>query len=155
MERKCLLGSDVVPVEVDRMIIAVAETYDIELMVPQDMSYEFTATTEDRTKSTSLWLGSGMKMSAPILPPLEYFKRMRMMNSMMNMGGTIDNMGMSMHDQIMDMNTVMLPEMNLNTSKKGKSDTSDLLGMDMSSTTLSNIVTLKYTMLKAKNICSV
>jgi CopA family copper-resistance protein len=143
-------GSDVVPVEVDRMLIAVAETYDIEVTVTEDMSYEFRATTEDRTKSTSLWLGSGMKMSAPVLQPLEYFKGMKMMNSMMKMDGTMDNMGMSMHDQIMDMNTVMYPEMNLNTSKKGKLDTSDMPGMDMSSTAPSNIVTLKYTMLKAK-----
>jgi FtsP/CotA-like multicopper oxidase with cupredoxin domain len=49
-------GNDVEPVEVDRLIIAVSETYDIVVTIPEnDMSYEFLATAEDRTKSTSLW----------------------------------------------------------------------------------------------------
>lgn len=53
-------GEDVVPVEVDRLIIAVAETYDVIVTIPDDgHSYEFLATPEDRTKSASLWLGSG------------------------------------------------------------------------------------------------
>lgn len=142
-------GADVVPVDVDRMIIGVAETYDIDVTVPEDMSYEFKATTEDRTKSTSLWLGSGMKMPAPVLAPLNYFKGMEMMNSMIKMNGTMDNKGMNMHDQIMDMNAVMYPELNLNNSKKRTPDTPDMPGMDMSSTAPSKIVTLKYTMLKS------
>src|SRR6185312_3017965 len=63
-------GSDVSPVSVDRMIIGVAETYDVILTVPADMKYEFRATAEDRTGFSSLWLGAGMKMSAPTLPRL-------------------------------------------------------------------------------------
>jgi FtsP/CotA-like multicopper oxidase with cupredoxin domain len=141
-------GADVVPVEVDRMIIAVAETYDIEVTVPGDMSYEFKATTEDRTKATSLWLGSGMKMPAPVLPPLNYFKGMEIMNSMMKMDGTMDNMGMQMHDQIMDMNSVMYSELNQSDSARKKSEDS-MPGMDMSSIGSKKNITLKYTMLKA------
>ena len=49
-------GNDVVPVEVDRLIIAPAETYDIVVMIPDDMSYELRATAEDRTGYSSLWL---------------------------------------------------------------------------------------------------
>ncbi len=57
-------GKDVEPVEVDRLLIAVAETYDIIITLPADRNYEFLATPEDRTKSVSLWLGNGMKVPA-------------------------------------------------------------------------------------------
>jgi CopA family copper-resistance protein len=103
-------GQDVEPVEVDRLIIAVAETYDILVTIPDDHSYEFLATPEDRTKSTSLWLGSGTKVIAPHLPRLRYFAGMKMMNGMMKMNGNLTGMGMKMTSQVMDMNTVMYPE---------------------------------------------
>ncbi len=108
-------GSDVVPVSVDRMIVGIAETYDVIVTIPDNKSYEFRATSEDRTHHTSLWLGSGEKVSAPTLPTLEYFEGMKMMNGMMNMDGTMNNMGMQMSLQQMDMNTVMYPE-NLDTT---------------------------------------
>ena len=103
-------GNDVEPVEVDRLIIAVSETYDVIVTIPENMSYEFLATPEDRTKSASLWLGSGMKMPATPLPKLKYFEGMKMMNGMMKMNGDMDDMGMQMSNQTMDMNTVMYPE---------------------------------------------
>jgi len=37
-------GNDVEPVEVDRLIIALAETYDVIVTIPEDMQYEFLAT---------------------------------------------------------------------------------------------------------------
>jgi FtsP/CotA-like multicopper oxidase with cupredoxin domain len=44
-------GNDVEPVEVDRLIIAVSETYDIIVTIPENgVAYEFLATTEDRTQ---------------------------------------------------------------------------------------------------------
>ncbi|MDQ6763114.1 MAG: multicopper oxidase family protein, partial [Bacteroidota bacterium] len=104
-------GNDVEPVEVDRLIIAVSETYDVIVTVPDNMSYEFLVTPEDRTKSASLWLGSGMKMPAKKLPRLKYFAGMKMMNDMMDMQGNMIEMeGMEMSNQVMDMNTVMYPE---------------------------------------------
>jgi FtsP/CotA-like multicopper oxidase with cupredoxin domain len=140
---------DVAPVEVDRMIIAVAETYDVIVSIPEDMSYEFKATTEDRTKSTSLWLGSGMKMSAPILPHLNYFEGMKMMNSMMKMNGTMDDMGMKMQNQIMDMNAVMYPELNPGTSTQKQPDTTTMVGMDMSSPATQKLITMNYSRLRS------
>ncbi|MBS7566869.1 multicopper oxidase domain-containing protein [Mucilaginibacter sp. Bleaf8] len=119
-------GEDVQPVSADRMIIAVAETYDVVVTIPRDGSFEFVATAEDRTKYTSVWLGSGQRHAATKLPRLKYFEGMKMMNDMMDMQGNMKEMeGMEMHDQIMDMNTVMYPEINY------------------------SITTLKYTMLKA------
>lgn len=103
-------GKDVEPVEVDRMIVGVSETYDVEVTIPADGSYEFMATSEDRTRSTSLWLGRGDQHAAQPLPRLKYFEGMNMMNDMMNTDGTMNDMGMNMSLQQMDMNTVMYPE---------------------------------------------
>ena len=103
-------GNDVTPVEVDRLIIAPAETYDVLVTIPGNMSYEFRATSEDRTGASSLWLGSGMKMPAPRLPRLKYFEGMKMMNAMMRVNGTMKSMDMNMSLQKMDMNMVMYPE---------------------------------------------
>ena len=104
-------GNDVEPIEVDRLIIAVSETYDVVVTIPENKSYEFLVTPEDRTKSASLWLGSGEKVAAAKLPTLKYFAGMKMMNSMMDMNGNmIEMQGMAMSNQVMDMNTVMYPE---------------------------------------------
>ena len=149
-------GNDVEPVEVDRLIIAVSETYDVIVTVPMDMSYEFLVTAEDRTKSASLWLGSGMKMPAKKLPKLKYFQGMKMMNDMMDMNGNMMPMGMKMSNQTMDMNTVMYPEItgeenpkneNQDNGKKGH-DMHTMQGMNMDAEQ-GEIVTLNYGMLKA------
>ena len=103
-------GNDVEPVEVDRLIVGISETYDVEVVIPQNKSYEFRATSEDRTGYSSFWLGSGEKIKAPTLPRLELFEGMKMMNSMMKMSGDMKPMNMTMSNQQMDMNSVMYPE---------------------------------------------
>jgi len=104
-------GNDVEPVEVDRLIIAVSETYDIVLTIPEEgIAYEFLATTEDRTQSASYFVGDGLKKPIAPLPRLDYFKGMKMMNDMMKMNGDLDDMGMHMSLNQMDMNAVMYPE---------------------------------------------
>lgn len=127
-------GNDVVPVEVDRLIIGVAETYDVVVTIPGNMSYEFRSTPEDRTGHTSLWLGSGMKMPAPTLPKLKYFEGMKMMNGMMKMNGDMKPMpGMKMSLQKMDMNSVMYPEIagsDTNKSSHGNHDMDGMKAMD-------------------------
>ena len=144
-------GADVEPVKVDRMIIAVAETYDVIVTIPSDGSFEFLATSEDRTKSTSLWLGNGTTHAATPLPRLKYFEGMGMMNGMMKMNGDLDDMGMNMSLQQMDMNIVMYPEITGEAQKKKTS----MPGMQMNgedqynSNKLSDIVTLNYAMLRS------
>jgi CopA family copper-resistance protein len=130
-------GNDVVPVEVNRLIIGVAETYDVVVTIPKDGSYEFLATPEDRTKSASLWLGKGPRMSAPHLPKLKYFAGMQMMNGMMGMDGNMKAMeGMEMSNQQMDMNTVMYPEISGDENPKvdAKPMAEGMGSMDMGST---------------------
>ena len=150
-------GNDVEPVEVDRLIIAVSETYDVVVTIPENKSYEFLITPEDRTKSASLWLGKGEKVPATKLPKLKYFAGMKMMNEMMDMKGNMIEMeGMKMQNQIMDMNTVMYPEITgpENEQDTQKSDSMPALrgaeameGMNMAADN-SDIVTLNYNMLR-------
>ncbi len=139
-------GIDVEPVEVDRFIMGVAETYDIIVNIPADSTaYELVATSEDRVRSTSLWLGKGIKQLAQPLAPLKYFAGMDMMNDMMKMNGDLDDMGMNMSLQQMDMNVVMYPEI---TGAKA-SEHADHGDVRYNSNALSNIVTLNYAMLRS------
>lgn len=125
-------GNDVEAVEVDRLIIGVAETYDVIVIIPDNMSYEFRSTPEDRSGYTSLWLGSGMKMPAPTLPKLKYFEGMKMMNDMMKMNGDMKPMpGMQMSLQTMDMNSVMYPEITGGEGKKSSNGMHDMHRMNM------------------------
>ncbi|MBD1432946.1 multicopper oxidase domain-containing protein [Sphingobacterium sp. DN00404] len=104
-------GNDVEPVEVDRLIIGVSETYDIIVDIPDaHTAYELMATAEDRSGSASIYIGEGIRQLVSPLPRLRYFEGMKMMNDMMKMNGDMDDMGMDMGLQKMDMNAVMYPE---------------------------------------------
>tara|TARA_R110002049_G_scaffold309168_1_gene517841 strand:+ start:8909 stop:11191 length:2283 start_codon:yes stop_codon:yes gene_type:complete len=160
-------GNDVEPVEVDRLIIGVSETYDVVVTIPEEnTAYEFLVTAEDRTKSASIYLGNGKIESMPKMPKLKYFEGMKMMNDMMNMDGSMDDMGMEMSLQQMDMNIVMypeitgMPEMKMDKMKKVKKSMDENMKMDdmkMDNIDHSNhsmsekkdLVTLNYAMLKA------
>ena len=144
-------GNDVEPVEVDRLIIGVSETYDIIVTIPKkNVSYELLVTPEDRTKSTSIYIGEGSKQVHPPLPKLKYFDGMKMMNDMMKMNGDMKDMGMNMSLQKMDMNTVMYPEIT-GTKEMAKSEMQMDGAMDHSGHDMGNaeIVTLNYDMLKS------
>lgn len=145
-------GNDVEPVEVDRLIIGVSETYDVIVTINDpNTSYEFLVTPEDRTKSASLFIGSGSRQLMTPLPRLKYFEGMKMMNGMMKMDGTLDDMGMNMSLQQMDMNSVMYPEVSGDAEDMDKHDGLNMDQMDHSShgTPSPNIVTLNYAMLKS------
>lgn len=166
-------GNDVEPVEVDRLLIAVSETYDVIVTIPaENTSYEFLATPEDRTKSASVYIGNGIKQLISPLPKLKYFEGMQMMNDMMKMNGDLDDMGMQMSLNQMDMNAVMYPEitgpqekgskkmtMDMNKgetneetpSKDKPSENHDMHNMEnkYNPNALADIVTLNYAMLKS------
>ena len=145
-------GNDVEPVEVDRLIIGVSETYDVVVAIPnENTAYEFLATPEDRTKSASIYLGNGIIQLKSRMPKLKYFEGMKMMNDMMNMDGSMDDMGMDMSLQKMDMNTVMYPEISGHPDKKmDKRQMDEKMDHSKHSTnTDQDLVTLNYGMLKA------
>ncbi|UGS24701.1 multicopper oxidase domain-containing protein [Flavobacterium channae] len=147
-------GNDVAPVEVDRLLIAVSETYDVVVTIPADnTSYEFLVTPEDRTKSASLYLGNGIKQLISPMPKLKYFEGMKMMNDMMKMNGEMNDMGMSMSLNQMDMNVVMYPEITGAVKDKSKEAMPKSEMNDQHSnhqaTSKTSITTLNYAMLKA------
>ncbi|MBA0883916.1 multicopper oxidase family protein [Flavobacterium undicola] len=146
-------GNDVIPVEVDRLLIAVSETYDVVVSIPENgKSYEFIATTEDRTNSASYFIGNGIKESIGALPRLKYFEGMKMMNDMMKMNGDLDDMGMNMSLNKMDMNMVMYPEITGETArqkKKTQAEESDDNPNHHNANTLEKSVTLNYAMLQS------
>ncbi|PAM94117.1 copper oxidase [Flavobacterium sp. IR1] len=152
-------GNDVEPVEVDRLIIAVSETYDVVVTIPKDdKSFAFLATAEDRTGSASLFLGKGTKQHVVPLPKLKYFEGMKMMNDMMKMNGEMDDMGMQMSLNKMDMNAVMYPEISGEDESMKREDHSqhsmeDMKMEDMKmsgdTTQTAEITTLNYGMLKS------
>jgi FtsP/CotA-like multicopper oxidase with cupredoxin domain len=158
-------GNDVQPIEVDRLIIGIAEIYDVVVAIPANGSFEFRVTPEDRTKAASLWLGNGKKIPARKFSRLKYFEGMKMMNDMMKTNGDMNDMGMNMSLQKMDMNTVMYPEivgesdgsdtMQISTSNGNSIDhkhvtpeAADTIMHEMDLST-SDIVTLNYSMLRS------
>ncbi len=160
-------GNDLEPVEVDRLIVAVSETYDVIVTIPTDnKAFAFLATSEDRIRSTALFLGDGVQQAIKPLPRLKYFEGMAMMNGMMKMNGDLDDMGMNMSLNQMDMNLVMYPEITGSplTPKGGKTAKHDMGNMkkdehkmeDMktggdqyNSNALSDITTWNYAMMKS------
>ena len=83
-------GTNVKPISVNKLEIAIAETYDVLISIPQNGIAELRATSWDVMGYSSAYFGNGAIMNAPDIPKLNYFKMMREMNSMnmsdMNMG---------------------------------------------------------------------
>jgi FtsP/CotA-like multicopper oxidase with cupredoxin domain len=140
-------GAEVEPVQVDRLIVGVSESYDVLVTIPEDgTAYEFLATSEDRIGSASFWLGDGIQKSVPDLERLKYFEGMKMMNEMMNLDGTMDDMVMDMSLQQMDMNVVMYPE--ITGSEKSKREEKEHEHHSGNDNPVQP-VTLNYTMLRS------
>jgi CopA family copper-resistance protein len=142
-------GNDVEPIEVDRLLIAVSETYDIIVTIPENKAYGFLATAEDRTKSASIYIGVGEKQPATPLPKLKYFEGMKMMNGMMKMNGDLDDMNMKMSLNQMDMNVVMYPEITGDAKNIKYKNNIHSNHNQYDSNALSDIETLNYAMLKS------
>lgn len=111
-------GINVTPISVSKLEIAVAETYDVLITVPETGAAELRATSWDVVGYSSGYFGNGPVMNAPEIPRLNYFKMMREMGSM-NMSGM--NMG-GMEMKGMNMKQDSVPK---------KMDMSNMDGMDM------------------------
>jgi CopA family copper-resistance protein len=61
-------GLDVEPVNENRFLITVAETYDVLVHVPDSGAYEFRATAHDGSGHSTVWIGSGERHPAPDVP---------------------------------------------------------------------------------------
>lgn len=61
-------GQDVEPFNVQRLLIGVAETYDVLVKVPESGRWELRATAHDGSGFASVWLGQGKSHHAPRMP---------------------------------------------------------------------------------------
>jgi FtsP/CotA-like multicopper oxidase with cupredoxin domain len=80
-------GPAVKPVEVDRLLMGIAETYDVIITVPDSGQWEFRATAQDNSGHASLFIGdtSGAEHAAAAMPSADLYA-MDML-----MGGALDD----------------------------------------------------------------
>ncbi len=71
-------GIDVKPVMAKKILIGMAETYDILYEVPKNQSVEFKATAQDGTGDASLWIGAGERIPAEVIPKPDLYMKMNM-----------------------------------------------------------------------------
>ena len=80
-------GLDVVPVSKNKTFIAIAETYDFILTIPEEGMVEFRAMAQDGSGTTHAYFGEGDTLSAPVVPRPDKIGMMMKMASMdMKMG---------------------------------------------------------------------
>lgn len=68
-------GQNVEPLELEKLLVAVAETYDFLIKIPSDGQYELRASAHDASGYASVWFGEGEKVYANNIPKpnLYYF----------------------------------------------------------------------------------
>ncbi len=80
-------GLDVVPIKKDKIFIAIAETYDFIVTIPENGKIEFKITAQDGSGSASAFLGKGEILNAPnIMKPDKIGMMMKMAKMDMKMG---------------------------------------------------------------------
>jgi len=104
-------GGDVKPKTVDRLKIAIAETYDVLVNIPNNnKSYEFRATSEDASGFSSLWLGDGNKVHAKKIEKPNLFLADHSSHNMKDMD----------HSQMKDMDHSQMKDMDHSQMKDSK-----------------------------------
>ena len=64
-------GPAVQPIRQQRLLMGMAETYDVIVTMPAAGAWEFRATAQDGSGHASVWLGSGAEHAAPDIPLLD------------------------------------------------------------------------------------
>lgn len=129
-------GLDIEPVIHNKTFIAIAETYDFIVTIPDSGKIEIRATAQDGSGQTSAFLGSGDVLAAADVPrPDKIGMMMKMAKMDMKMGAPamkfkpaeeepkemMDKWGMQMDDK-MNMDDMDHSDMNMEHSKMEKSD---------------------------------
>jgi FtsP/CotA-like multicopper oxidase with cupredoxin domain len=70
-------GQDVEPLDQERFLMGIAESYDVLVTVPEGGAYELRATAQDGSGHTSLWLGRGPRVAAPDVPKPDVYDLFR------------------------------------------------------------------------------
>lgn len=142
-------GQDVKPVDVDKFLIANAETYDVIIHIPSSGKYELRATSQDISGYTSAFFGEGNMMPAPTIPKIDYFKimhHMNMMMSSMNMKMGVSKMPMTNMEVHHDsMNNMQMSNMDMDKMKMDN-DTSMKKNMPMHDMSMMHDTSMKKNM---------
>ena len=80
-------GTDVEPVYIDKLLIAIAETYDILYTVAQNGKIEFKASAQDGSGSTSFFIGNGKEVKASFIEKPDYYQLMKKVAILHKKGG--------------------------------------------------------------------
>ena len=112
-------GQDVEPVKVKRLLMVIAETYDVLVTLPAEGAFELRATAQDGSGHASLWLGEGEKHPAPDIPaPNLYYTMGKVSAKSLLALKPQDAMGMS--DQMVKAGLFDKPGMKMMASMGGK-----------------------------------
>lgn len=80
-------GKDITPVTHNRTLIAIAETYDFLVTIPENGKLEIKATAQDGSGQANAYLGTGEIIAAPEIPVPDLIEQMKEMMAMkMKMG---------------------------------------------------------------------
>jgi CopA family copper-resistance protein len=132
-------GLAVKPVQVDKILIGTAETYDVLIKIPASGKYEFRATAQDITGKVSAWFGSGREVKASDIPKVPYYRFTHTFNQMMgvmnmpmnsvpNSKVKIDGLQFSKSDGMMKMGNM---QMNGKDSSRQQMQDMNMPGMKM------------------------
>ncbi len=138
-------GVDVQPVDVNRRLIAIAETYDFIVTVPQGGAFELRATAQDGSGYATALLGSGPVQHAQTIPRPDLYKLTGNMSQMGGMGmGTMamgrpddtnknnTDMNGPMEHEAQSMGGMAMPEKSVKPAKAAPKKSESMPGMDMS-----------------------
>ncbi len=94
-------GKDVVPLKKNKTLIAIAETYDFIVTIPENGKLEIRATAQDNSGYASAYLGTGEVLMAPVIPEPDLIGTMKQMMSMgMKMGAPASKFNPGNNDSI-------------------------------------------------------
>ena len=83
-------GLNVKPLKVDKILHAVAETYDFLITIPKKKALEIKATAQDGTGFATALIGKGEVLKAPFIPKPDPIKEMRKM-ALMHKGHSMEH----------------------------------------------------------------
>lgn len=99
-------GQPVEPTSKKRLLMGVAETYDVLVTLPADGAYELRSTAHDGSAFSSVWLGSGEKHAAPKMPSPNLYSFMGDMSLSrifaLTPGGTMGMSSRAVHKGLLD-----------------------------------------------------
>jgi hypothetical protein len=122
-------GQDVEKVEQQRLLIGVAETYDVLVRIPASGSYELRATAHDGSGCTSVWLGAGPRRAAAAVPGPNLYQTMGDL-SLKSILALTPAGAMGMPDREVDQGSFDQPGMmNMGGHHMGTMDAKDMDGM--------------------------